>query len=95
MEQFTAVLLENPLYLAVAVIVSIAVLLLFLRKILRVAVVLAAVVVLYVAYLHWSGEDIPDVLQRMEETAGEYLQKGAEFLREFGGGDDSDETRAI
>ena len=84
MEQFVTLLVENPLYLVVAVIVSIAVLLLFLKKILKLLIVVAAVCILYVAYLYWSGENIPETVKKMEQAVDESLRKGAGFLRRLG-----------
>lgn len=83
MEQFVTLLLENPLYLVIAVILSIAVLLLFLKKILKLLAVIVAVGILYVAYLYWSGESIPEVVKGVEQVVNETLGKGADFLRRF------------
>ncbi len=83
MEQFVTLLLENPLYLVIAVILSVAVLLLFLKKILKLALVIAAIGILYIAYLYWSGENIPEVMTNLEQSVGEMLRKGIELLRRF------------
>lgn len=84
MEQFVTLLLENPLYLVIAVILSVAVLLLFLKKILKLLAVAAAVSILYVAYLYWSGENIPETVKSVQQAVDESLRKGADFLRNFG-----------
>ena len=81
MEQFVTLLLENPLYLVIAVILSIAVLLLFLKKILKLLVVVAAVCVLFIAYLYWSGENVPGVIKGFEQIINDVVQKGVEFLK--------------
>lgn len=83
MQEFVTLLLGNPLFLVIAVILSIAVLLLFLKKILKLIVVVAAVVILYVGYLHWSGENIPEVVKNLERIVNEALGKGAELLKKF------------
>ncbi|PWW82261.1 hypothetical protein CR164_04415 [Prosthecochloris marina] len=83
MEQVISLLVENPLYLVIAVILSIVVLLLFLRKILKLLVIIAAVGILYVAYLYWSGENIPEVVKGIEQVLDRALQKGVEFLKQF------------
>ncbi len=84
MEQFIVLLVENPLYLVVAVIVSIAVLLLFLKKILKLLLVVAAVCILYVAYLYWSGGNVSETVKIMEQAVDESLRKGTDFLRNIG-----------
>lgn len=83
MEQFVTLLLENPLYLVIAVILSIAVLLLFLKKILKMLIVVAAVCVLFVAYLYWSGKNVPEVIKGVEQVVDDVLRKGAESLKRF------------
>ena len=83
MEQIVSLLVENPLYLVIAVILSIVVLLLFLRKILKLLVIIAAVGILYVAYLYWSGENIPEVVKGIEQVLDRALQKGVGFLKQF------------
>lgn len=84
MEQFVTLLVENPLYLVIAVIVSIAVLLLFLKKILKLLIIAAAVCILYVAYLYWSGGNVSETVKSVEQAVDESLRKGADFLRDFG-----------
>lgn len=83
MQEFVTLLLGNPLFLVIAVILSVAVLLLFLKKILKLIVIVAAVVILFVAYLHWSGENIPEVVENLERIVNEVLGRAAEFLRRF------------
>jgi threonine/homoserine/homoserine lactone efflux protein len=83
MEQIVSLLVENPLYLVIAVILSIVVLLLFLRKILKLLVIIAAVGILYIAYLYWSGENIPEVVTGIEQFLDEAFRKGAEFIKQF------------
>ncbi len=51
-------LTDNPVYLAVAVVLAIVILFGVLRKLVKLALVMAAVLVMYIAYLMWSGEDV-------------------------------------
>jgi hypothetical protein len=83
MEQFINLLLGNSLYLMVAVIFSVAVLLLFLKKLLKVALVLLAVGVLFIAYLFWSGQSIPEVVISVEHFLSETIRKVFEFFFGF------------
>ncbi len=85
MEQFFTLLVENPLFLVIAVIVSVGVLLVFLKKILKLLVVIAAVGILYVAYLYWTGENIPETVKGFEQAFDELLRKGAEFMKHLFG----------
>ena len=81
MEQFVNLLLENPLYLVIAVIVSIAVLLLFLKKIIKLLIVVAAVFILYIAYLYWTGGNITEAVRSIEESVDRSFRQGMDFFK--------------
>ncbi len=84
MEQFATFLVENPLYLVLAVIASIAILLLLLKKVLKLFVVLAAVGVLYVAYLYWSGENVPEAVRSMQQALDAFLARFVDYVKHLG-----------
>ncbi|MBL6955599.1 MAG: hypothetical protein ISR54_02070 [Chlorobium phaeobacteroides] len=87
MEQFVTLLVENPLYLIIAVILSIAVLLLFLKKLLKLIVFVTALFILYLGYLYFIGENIPEVVHGVQQIVDSLLEKGADYVKELGGGD--------
>jgi len=84
MEQFVTLLVENPLYLIIAVILSIAVLLLFLKKLLKLVVVVAALAIIYVGYLYLAGENIPEAVRGVEQIVDALLEKGVAYVKEIG-----------
>ncbi len=51
-------LTDNPVYLAVAVVLALVILFGVVRKLVKLALVMAAVLVMYIAYLVYSGEDV-------------------------------------
>ncbi|MCW8795811.1 MAG: hypothetical protein OQK67_01950 [Chlorobium sp.] len=85
MEQFVTLLVENPLYLVIAVILSIAVLLLFLKKLLKLIVFVTALFILYLGYLYVTGENIPEVVHGVQQIVDSLLEKGVDYVKELGG----------
>ncbi len=92
MQQLIDTLVGNPLMLAVAVIVSLFIVLSFARKLLKAAVVLAAFAVLYIAWLIWHGENPVEKAAKVRKSTTETVDKGkkaVEFidgLRKMGEG---------
>jgi threonine/homoserine/homoserine lactone efflux protein len=76
MQQLIDTLVGNPLLLAVAVIVSIFIVLSFARKLLKAAVVLAAVAVLYIAWLVWHGENPVEKARKVRKSTTETVENG-------------------
>jgi len=58
MESIINSLTGNPVYLAIAVVIAIVILFGVVRKLVKLALVMAAVLIIYIAYLNWSGEDV-------------------------------------
>ena len=58
MDQSIEVLVSNPVYMAVAVVLAIVILLGVIKKLLKLVLVVSAILVLWVAYMVWSGQDV-------------------------------------
>lgn len=52
------VLTSNPVYMAVAVVLAIIILMGVIKKLIKLALLVAAVLVLWIAYMSWTGKDI-------------------------------------
>ncbi len=76
MTHFIDTLVANPMLLAVAVIVSIFIVLSFARKIVRAVIVLLALLVLYVAWLVWHGENPAEKAKKAQQSAKEAVETG-------------------
>jgi len=78
---------DQPVYLIVAVILAIAILFSFIKKLVKLAIIVAAVFVLYIAYLTWTGEDVPvsyeDVSSKVKVKVEEGLQAGKKAGQEL------------
>ncbi len=78
---------DQPVYLIVAVILAIAILFSFIKKLVKLAIIVAAVFVLYIAYLTWTGKDVPvsyeDVSSKVKGKVEEGLQAGKKAGQEL------------
>ena len=83
MDAVIQALVENPVYLSVAVVLAIVILFGVIRKLMKLVLVVAAILVIYIAYLVWSGEDVG--IERIKEgvqSAGEKISEKADEISE-------------
>ena len=80
MEPIITFFSDQPVYLIVAVILAIVILFSFIKKLIKLAMVVAAAFVLYIAYLMWTGKEVPvsyeDVTSKVKEKVEEGIQAG-------------------
>jgi threonine/homoserine/homoserine lactone efflux protein len=84
MEHFFDFLVGKPVFLVIAVIISLAILFSFIKRIARLLLVVAAIAILYLAYLVWTGGNVGDFYKKVtsgEKTVKESVQKGAGALK--------------
>jgi|LULS01.1.fsa_nt_gb hypothetical protein len=74
---------ENPAYLGIAVVLAAVILFGVIKKLVKLALVVAAVLVIYVAYLAWSGEDVSDSLKDLGEKSTEIIESGKEKVGDY------------
>lgn len=76
MDQSIEMLVSNPVYMAVAVVLALIILFGVIKKLIKVVLVVGAILILWVAYMVWSGNDIS------VETIKEDVQTGVENVKE-------------
>lgn len=76
MDQSIEILVSNPVYMAVAVVLALIILFGVIKKLIKVVLVVGAILILWVAYMVWSGNDIT------VETIKEGVQTGVENVKE-------------
>jgi|TARA_B110000914_G_C15513470_1_gene472077 predicted tellurium resistance membrane protein TerC len=76
MDQSIEMLVSNPVYMAVAVVLALIILFGVIKKLIKVVLVVGAILILWVAYMVWSGNDIS------VETIKEGVQTGVENVKE-------------
>ena len=81
------VILNDPVYITIAVLLAISVVFSLIKKLFKLAVIIIACIVLYIGYLHYSGKAVPqnkdELFEDIEKKSGsatEKLLKGAEEL---------------
>tara|TARA_B100001750_G_scaffold238829_1_gene245960 strand:+ start:770 stop:1078 length:309 start_codon:yes stop_codon:yes gene_type:complete len=63
-----ATLYADPIYLVIAVILSGLLIFSFLKKLIKVAIYVLALVILYIGYLYFTGESIEEAKESIEEA---------------------------
>ncbi|MCH7613998.1 MAG: hypothetical protein IIB45_11650 [Candidatus Marinimicrobia bacterium] len=78
MDSIIQSLIDNPVYLAVAVVLALVILFGVVRKLVKLALVMAAVLIMYIAYLVYSGEDVNiDRIKEGVQSAKEVISEKA------------------
>ena len=69
MENIIEAITANPVYLAIAVILAIVIVYGFIKKIIKLVLVAASILVLYIAYLHYTGKNTTEISQSVSKSA--------------------------
>ncbi len=83
MDDIIRLLADNPVYLAVAVVLALIILFGAIRKLIKLVMIMVAILVIYIAYLAWTGEEVD--MERIKEgvqSAGETITDKAEEFSE-------------
>ena len=76
------IIINDPVYITIAVILAIAVVLSIVKKLFKFAAILIAICVLYIGYLYYPGEEIPKTADDLIENVSEKAEDAVEGLRE-------------
>ena len=76
MDQSIEMLVSNPVYMAVAVVLALIILFGVIKKLIKLVLVVAAILILWVAYMVWTGNDVS------VETIREGVQSSVENVKE-------------
>ncbi len=69
MENIIEAITVNPVYLAIAVVLAVVVVYGFIKKIIKLALVTASIFVLYIAYLHYTGNNTAEISKSVSKSA--------------------------
>ncbi len=83
------IIINDPVYLVIAIILAIAVLFSVAKKLFKFVVILIAICVLYIGYLYYIGEEIPettnelieDISKRTEGAVEDLLDKSGDLIK--------------
>ena len=76
------IIINDPVYITIAVILAIAVVFSVVKKLFKFAVILIAICVLYVGYLYYTGEEIPETSDDLIEDVSKRTEDVVKGLRE-------------
>ena len=76
------IIINDPVYITIAVILAIAVVLTIVKKLFKFAAILIAICVLYIGYLYYTGEEIPKTAADLIENVSEKAEDAVEGLLE-------------
>ncbi|NOZ09327.1 MAG: hypothetical protein GXO91_10725 [FCB group bacterium] len=65
MDELYQVIVNNPVIFTIAVILAVIVVLGIIKKLFKLVLAIAAVIILYVAYLQFTGKEVPDSLDEL------------------------------
>ena len=74
MDQLSDLLASDPIYMAVAVVLALIILFGVIKKLLKLVLVVSALLVLWIAYSTWSGNDVS------VKSLTDYLQSGVDAI---------------
>ena len=75
------IIINDPVYITIAVILAIAVVLSIVKKLFKFAAILIAICVLYIGYLYYTGEEIPETSDELIEDVSKRTEDAVEGLR--------------
>jgi predicted membrane protein len=76
------IIINDPVYITIAVILAIAVVFSVVKKLFKFAAILIAICVLYIGYLYYTGEEIPKTADDLIENVSEKTEGAVDGLRE-------------
>ena len=74
------IIINDPVYITIAVILAIAVVLSIVKKLFKFAAILIAICVLYIGYLYYTGEEIPKTSDDLIENVSDKAEDAVEDL---------------
>jgi len=75
MDQYINIVLSNPLYLAVAIIVGALLVFAILKRLARMLVTILIIIILYIGYLAYTGQEIPGTKEQIIRHGTEQLDR--------------------
>ena len=75
------IIINDPVYITIVVILAIAVVFSVVKKLFKFAAILIAICVLYIGYLYYTGEEIPKTADDLIENVSEKAEDAVEDLR--------------
>jgi predicted membrane protein len=80
------IIINDPVYITIAVILAIAVVFSVIKKLFKFAAILIAICILYIGYLYYTGQEIPktadDLIEDVSEKAEDLKKKVKKVIKD-------------
>ena len=78
MDNFLTLIMNDPVYLTLLVIISFAIIFSIVKKLFKLSAILITICIIYLGYLHYTGQEIPintdDLMNNMGENTEEVIE---------------------
>lgn len=83
LEQLIKTLTSNPVYLAGAVVLALIIVIGIVKKLVKLALVVVAIFILFIAYLVYTGQEVPTSFEDIKKTVQEeVIDPGKAMLKD-------------
>ena len=82
MENILEQISSNPVYLAISVILGALLIYGIVKRLIKLILVIALILVSYAIYLHTTGQEVPATTKELKESVSENVEKVKETARE-------------
>ena len=82
MESLIDIVFSNPVYLAIAVILTILLAYALIKKVIKLIFTTGVILVIYVIYLNYTGEEVPKNMDDLKESVSEKVEMVKEATAE-------------
>ena len=77
-----AALNSDPIYLVIAIILSALILYSLVKKLAKLMLYLVAIFIIYLGYLYFTGQDLPENVNDIIEKGTDIIEQGTEIIEE-------------
>ena len=82
MESLIDIVFSNPVYLAIAVILTILLAYALIKKVIKLILTTGVILVIYVIYLNYTGQEVPKNMDDLKESVSEKVEMVKEATAE-------------
>jgi hypothetical protein len=80
MENLYQIITSNPIYMIIAVIISILIVFSIIKKMIKLLIITAACLVIYVGYLQYTGQEIPENVNELIDSVKTDVNTGVKTI---------------
>jgi len=82
MENIIDTIFSNPIYMAIAGLLTVMLVYAIIKKVIKLVFTIGFILVLYVVYLNYTGQDVPQNIDELKESVTDEFEKVKEVASE-------------